>query len=488
MATLGNTRQLRQRPIHKKICPNVRSILQGQPKSRSKPKWKLLPPDIFIRIFSFVSPSDRCNLRIVNSTFKGIIDHPTNWTSKSIRLCNVQRYDDNAWQLIETRNLRCIELGKLSKKNFKKFSKKINCLRKLRVMGPMKVSHLQSLQCQKEWLREFTIRDSSLLSDTELIQGITHFKQLTKLELGNINSLRNESLKGLVKLKNLQSLTLCKANTPYQYGFQITGSGLQYVLFRLPNLRSLTLFAVNGMDFSLSTVFTSPYENPGLEENDNEVDLGNSPEGEVCEDKPLTQLNLETLNLPFSLNFPLSDLALKQLETVTNLSLHESYLLRRRDLSKHDVMRIFKRLKTVKKLDLSSSNCQNEVLANLPSTVEWLDLRDCYSVSILGIHSLAEVVGPKLKYLGLALCNRLSAPLISSFSRLFPNLEELDLSCCRAVTTAHFKVFLQLKRLRILRLVGCPQITEDSIQKAREESQNRILITGPYYIYKKDKR
>nr|XP_006824860.1 PREDICTED: uncharacterized protein LOC102807012 [Saccoglossus kowalevskii] len=294
----------------------------------------------------------------------------------------------------------------------------------------------------------------------------------------------DENLSHLAKLKELHTLALCKANTATTgSGFQITGEGLQYVLFRLPKLKSLTLHAINGLKFNLSTALTPPKDDNGL------ISLKENrrKKSKMQIDHPLKQLRLQTLKLPFSLNFPLSEVALEQLQSVTYLSLQESYLLRRRDLNSTDVTRIFKRLHNVRKLDLSCSNCQNVVLSNLPPGVEWLELRDCYSVSVLGIHSLSRSVGSNLKYLGLSFCNRLSASLVSAFDKLFPKLEGLDLSCCRSVGDVHVKTFNNMKRLTYLRLVGCTKLSEESVKIARIESANRLFIIGPKYVnnYKK---
>ncbi|XP_078671965.1 uncharacterized protein LOC144911646 [Branchiostoma floridae x Branchiostoma belcheri] len=453
----------------------VNGQLHEEPPS---PNWSVLPPDIFFIIFSYLSPSDRASIRVVCKTFQRMIDHPSVWRHKVVYLSCICKYQDRMWTLLQERKIERVEVMKTSDNDCKKLRENLPQLKGLQIRQWLRYKQLRLLFPLSE-LQQLRLGDCTKFTDKELVTCVTNFQHLTVLELSNINMLRDIAFKQLTRLKNLEELTVRRCLRASS-GFNISGLGLQYVLFRLPKLRCLTLYAVGLSSDELSLSFTPPkpyvepppripYYHPHYKKN---IDI-------PYEAPSVQKLQLQSLTLTHSLSWPMTEEALSQLDTVETLCLNSCYLFRRRDLPVEDVTSIFRKLINVKSLDLASTNCKNTCLEHMPGGLESLDLRDCYSVSGIGLQSLSDRAGPNMKHLGLALCNRVSNHPLSMLHTMFPNLETLDLSSCRCVTQDTLAKLLKLEKLRWLGLRGCTQLTLEAVQKMQEMSGNRIRVEGP---------
>ncbi|XP_078591367.1 uncharacterized protein LOC144870717 isoform X1 [Branchiostoma floridae x Branchiostoma japonicum] len=448
------------------------------------PNWSVLPPDIFFIIFSYLSPSDRASIRVVCKTFLRMIDHPSVWRHKVVYLCYISKFEQTGmWTLLQSRKIESVMVPRTSDNDCKKLRENLPHLKGLQIIQWVRYNQLRLLKTLSE-LRQLRLGDCTKFTDKELMMGVTNFQHLTVLELSNINMLRDNAFKQLVRLRSLEELTVRRCLRASSM-FAISGMGLQYVLFRLPKLRCLTLYAVGLSSDELSLSFTppkgsgqpsQPRNRPGYYPSKKNAPFPDIPEEEA---PSVQKLQLQSLTLTHSLSWPMTEEALSQLDTVETLCLNSCYLFRRRDLPVEDVTSIFRKLINVKSLDLASTNCKNTCLEHMPSGLESLDLRDCYSVSGIGLQSLSDRAGPNMKHLGLALCNRVSNHPLSMLHTMFPNLETLDLSSCRCVTQDTLAKLLKLEKLRWLGLRGCTQLTLEAVQKMQEMSGNRIRVEGP---------
>ncbi|XP_066282138.1 F-box/LRR-repeat protein 14-like [Branchiostoma lanceolatum] len=479
----SSKKKLKKDKSNSRCSSPINGQLHEEPLS---PNWSVLPPDIFFIIFSYLTPSDRASIRVVCKTFQRMIDHPSVWRHKVVYLCYISKYEQTGmWTLLQSRKIERVMVQRMSDNDCKKLRENLPQLKGLQILQFQKYKQLRLLKDLTE-LRQLRLGDCTKFTDKELVTGVTIFQHLTVLELSNINMLRDNAFKQLVRLKNLEELTVRRCLRASSM-FAISGMGLQYVLFRLPKLRCLTLYAVGLSSDELSLSFTPPKgrvepprHRPGYYPRYS-GSKKNAPFPDIPEEEApsIQKLQLQSLTLTHSLSWPMTEEALSQLDTVETLCLNSCYLFRRRDLPVEDVTSIFRKLINVKSLDLASTNCKNTCLEHMPGGLESLDLRDCYSVSGIGLQSLSDRAGPNMKHLGLALCNRVSNHPLSMLHTMFPNLETLDLSSCRCVTQDTLAKLLKLEKLRWLGLRGCTQLTLEAVQKMQEMSGNRIRVEGP---------
>ncbi|XP_075923778.1 uncharacterized protein LOC116943275 isoform X2 [Petromyzon marinus] len=426
--------------------------------------WLLLPFDLYVEIFQYLTAGERASARVACRAFRALLDHPCLWHDRTVRLRELHRYDARTWRTLQGRRVSRVELARAAAKDLRRLTAGLPDVTAVRLTGPPRAGALAPLAALAR-LRDVWLDDCTRLSGAELLRDVAPFSgRLTHLTLGNLTSFGDDDLRQLARLQNLEALSLRRC-LKSSGGFSISGPALQYVLFRLPKLRSLALYAAGLSSDGLSLAFTPPCQDPAC-----------NAEGDLpC----IKSLALENLGLTHSLSWPLSDEALDQLASVRTLLVNSCYLFRRRDLPIREVTAIFQRLPNVVHLDLGSTNCKNAVLEHVPASLQSLDLRDCYSISGAGLQFLWERAGTSLRHLNLSLCNRVSHQPLAVLHKLFPNLESLDLSSCRGVTEGVLSSLACLPRLRMLCLRAVPDLPDDALRRFRTLTHNRVLLTLP---------
>ncbi|XP_030071247.1 uncharacterized protein LOC115478141 [Microcaecilia unicolor] len=258
-----------------------------------------LPQELWMEIFTYLSPTEKANVRATFNYFKTLIDHPVLWKKSTIVLGNITPLNDDFWELLRNRKIHAIEVKKMKMKQWKKLTTSLPGLLNLTIDSCLTQEILTFLHPLTK-LQKLHLKDCSGLLDRHILMEVVHYNQLTHLSLCNIKCFVGVPLTAVACLKNLFFLSLHA-----KYGF-LNAVGVQSALFHLPKLRELSITVHLKNTQRLSECFILP-------------EAVGSREGELsC----LPKLQLQKLELIYFDHSGLTENALGQLSSLQTISLH----------------------------------------------------------------------------------------------------------------------------------------------------------------------
>ncbi|XP_067847950.1 F-box and leucine-rich repeat protein 13 isoform X2 [Heptranchias perlo] len=402
--------------------------------------WLNLPQDILLEVFRYLTSEEKANVRATCKYSQQLIDHPTLWLNSTIVLKCLQSCNSDFWRTLRKRRIRSVVIKEATRKQWQKMVNLLPDLTAVTIDVKMNLESLCALRPLAN-LQKLQLRNSLQMLDQELLREVANFKQLTHLVLCTLVFGHNSSLCHLSELKKLQALTLhVRQKRP-------SLASLQYILFRLPKLRELSLSSVDTWE-NLSLCFTAP-----------EMKKSKLSECDILEPLCISHLQLEKLSLLNSINGPLSDEALKQLSNVCSLSV---------SLSRPRVS--------------MKSNFLHSMLENLPSITE-LELSYLTSLDLINtrlsdvdVQLLSDSSGKTLKHLGLVLCSGITEIILKRLPKQFPFLQTLDLSGCRLLKPDLLFGLVKLAFLKEIVISDNPHLTDVIMKQFRTLTDNRVHV------------
>ncbi|KAG9481167.1 hypothetical protein GDO78_010428 [Eleutherodactylus coqui] len=267
-------------------------------------QWLQLPQEVLLHIFTYLSPAEKANVRATCSYLRTLVDHPSLWRNSVIVFKSIRIFNARFWDTLQSRKISSVEVTRVTLKQFKKITSSLPDLTSVTMDSCLKGEILQGLRPLVN-LQRLHLTDCSNVTDQDIFSEIALFQQLTHLSLCGVSFSGVLPLTSIILLKNLYSLSLhSKEGT-------VPERALQYILFRLPKLRELSLAVGNMNKWKLSLCFNVP---------DNFV---STAEEQPC----ISRLQLHKLELMNSGSASLSNNAFDQLSTLKSVCLrHYNYL------------------------------------------------------------------------------------------------------------------------------------------------------------------
>lgn len=341
-----------------------------------------------------------------------------------------------------------MEVKKAGLKQWRKLTQAMPNLVAVTIDANLKEDTLQGLK-SLAYLQKLHLKCCSGLVDIEIVKDVVNFRQLSHLTLCKVTSIRSPALICVAQLKNLEALTL------HTKEGLLPEEALQYVLFRLPKLKELSLTVSKMNKSRLSSCFT----------------LLDSRENLQKEQACVTKLHLERLDLIDCGNTSLSEEALDQLSTLHCVGLwnHKKFLLGTEDIL--EVM--LKKLPNLTELDLAWATSFEPYVNYIPSNLEALSVIGT-KVSNSTLSWLADCAG-KINHLNLKLSHGFDEKILKRFPDKFPSLKTLGLSN----TTLNEEALLCFAKLRLLQRLDISNIqhlSQEAIHRFRVLTDNRVQV------------
>lgn len=409
-------------------------------------QWLQLPQEILLHIFKYLSPAEKANVRATCSYLRTLVDHPSLWKNSTIVFKSIGIFNARFWDTLQCRKISSVEVTRVTLKQFKKMASSLPDLTSVTMDSCLKGEILQGLRPLAN-LQQLHLTDCSNVTDQDIFSEIALFQQLTHLSLCSVSFSGVLPLTSIVLLQNLYSLSLhSKEGT-------VPERALQYILFRLPKLRELSLAIGNMNKWKLSLCFNVP---------DTFV--------ATAEEVPcIPRLQLQTLELMNSTCASLSNNALDQLSTLRSVCLRHYKCLQHEEF----IETLLLKLPHLTELRIEWAAPFVPIVSPICSKLEKLSVVGTkISNATLSWISRSAV---QLKCLNLSFSHGYDEDLVKSFPRLFPHLQNLYLSNTR-LTEEALVVLANLYSLRVLDISNNLQLTPEAILAFRKMTSNRISL------------
>ncbi|KAG9481164.1 hypothetical protein GDO78_010428 [Eleutherodactylus coqui] len=407
-------------------------------------QWLQLPQEVLLHIFTYLSPAEKANVRATCSYLRTLVDHPSLWRNSVIVFKSIRIFNARFWDTLQSRKISSVEVTRVTLKQFKKITSSLPDLTSVTMDSCLKGEILQGLRPLVN-LQRLHLTDCSNVTDQDIFSEIALFQQLTHLSLCGVSFSGVLPLTSIILLKNLYSLSLhSKEGT-------VPERALQYILFRLPKLRELSLAVGNMNKWKLSLCFNVP---------DNFV---STAEEQPC----ISRLQLHKLELMNSGSASLSNNAFDQLSTLKSVCLrHYNYL-------QHEefIETLLTKLPQLTELRIEWASPFVPIMSPICSKLEKLSVVGTkISNATLSWISKSAV---QLKCLNLNFSYGYDEEMVKSFPRLFPHLQNLYLSNNRLNEEA-LVVLANLYSLRVLDISNNLHLNPEAILAFRKITSNRI--------------
>lgn len=195
----------------------------------------ILPEEIWINVFRYLSFSDKSNTRQCCRYFKQLVDHRSLWINEVVVLRRIRSYNPLFWKTLQNRMLKTAVVVNANAKEWRQLATSLPWLTSITIdlsvkQNPEVLMNLGSLS----HLKRLIIRTCP--SSTGITKCLTLLPQLQHLTLCHIlKSQRSDILRAICQLCNLKSLHYHEGHSPIPVGsFHLT-------LQSLPKLKHLSL-------------------------------------------------------------------------------------------------------------------------------------------------------------------------------------------------------------------------------------------------------
>ncbi|XP_066464190.1 uncharacterized protein [Eleutherodactylus coqui] len=407
-------------------------------------QWLQLPQEVLLHIFTYLSPAEKANVRATCSYLRTLVDHPSLWRNSVIVFKSIGIFNARFWDTLQSRKISSVEVTRVTLKQFKKMTSSLPDLTSVTMDSCLKGEILQGLRPLVN-LQRLHLTDCSNVTDQDIFSEIALFQQLTHLSLCGVSFSGVLPLTSIILLKNLYSLSLhSKEGT-------VPERALQYILFRLPKLRELSLAVGNMNKWKLSLCFNVP---------DNFV---STAEEQPC----ISRLQLHKLELMNSGSASLSNNAFDQLSTLKSVCLRHYKYLQHEEF----IETLLTKLPQLTELRIEWASPFVPIMSPICSKLEKLSVVGTkISNATLSWISKSAV---QLKCLNLNFSYGYDEEMVKSFPRLFPHLQNLYLSNNRLNEEA-LVVLANLYSLRVLDISNNLHLNPEAILAFRRITSNRI--------------
>lgn len=214
-------------------------------------QWFQLPQEVLLHIFAYLSPVEKAHVRATCTYFRALVDHPSLWRNSVIVFKSIGIFNARFWDTLQSRKISSVEVTRVTLKQLKKMTSSLPDLTSVKVNSCLKVEILQGLRPLVN-LQQLHLTDCSNVPDQDIFSEIVLFKQLTHLSLCRVSFSGVLPLTSIVQLQNLYSISL------HSIEGHVAERALQYILFRLPKLRELSLTMGSMNEWKLSLCFNIP--------------------------------------------------------------------------------------------------------------------------------------------------------------------------------------------------------------------------------------
>ncbi|XP_075700093.1 uncharacterized protein LOC142664709 [Rhinoderma darwinii] len=407
-------------------------------------QWLQLPQEVLLHIFQYLSPAEKANVRATCPYLRTLVDHPSLWKNSIIVFKSIGIFNARFWDTLQSRKISSVEVTRVTLKQFKKMTSSLPDLTSVTMDSCLKGEVLQGLRPLLN-LQRLHLTDCSVVTDQDIFSEIALFQQLTHLSLCRVSFSGVLPLTSIVLLQNLYSLSLhSKEGT-------VPERALQYILFRLPKLRELSLAIGNMNKWKLSLCFNVP---------DNFV--------ATVEEQPcISRLQLHKLELLNSGCASLSNNAFDQLSTLKSVCLRHYKYLQHEEF----IETLLLKLPELTELRIEWAAPFVPIMSPICSKLEKLSVVGTkISNATLSWISRSAV---QLKCLNLSFSHGYDEEMVKSFPRLFPQLQNLYISNTRLTEDA-LVVLANLYSLRVLDISNNLHLTPEAILAFRKITSNRI--------------
>ncbi|XP_053331010.1 uncharacterized protein LOC128504814 [Spea bombifrons] len=407
-------------------------------------QWLQLPQEVLLLIFTYLSPAEKANVRATCTYLRNLVDHPSLWKNSTIVFKSIGIFNAKFWDTLQARKICSVEVSKVTLKQFKKMASSLPDITSVRMDSCLKGEILQGLRPLSN-LKQLHLTDCSNVTDHDIFTEIVFFQHLTHLSLCKVTFSSVLPLTSIVLLQNLYSLSL------HSKEGIVPERALQYILFRLPKLRELSLAIGNMNKWKLSLCFNVP---------DNFV---SAVEEQPC----IPRLQLQKLELMNSGCASLSTNAFDQLSTLKSVCLRHYKYLQHEDF----IETILLKLPNLTELKIEWAEPFKPFMGPISSKLENLSVMGT-KISDATLVWIAKSAR-QLKSLNLSFSHGYDDDIVKRFPLLFPHLQKLYLSNTR-LTEEALIVLANLYSLRVLDVSNNLHLTPEAILAFRKITCNRV--------------
>lgn len=194
----------------------------------------LLPEEIWMHVFKYLSKSDRMEVRSCCKYFKRLVDHRSLWKDEIIVLRRIRSYNSNFWKTLRCRMLTAVVVVNPNIKECKQIVTSLPWLRSVTIdLSNVDSDVLTNLSSLRE-LKRLVIRTCH--RSLALAKSLILLPQLEHLSVCRIlNSVRSDIMTAISQLCNLTSLHYHEGLSP------IPKKTFHALLKSLPKLKHLSL-------------------------------------------------------------------------------------------------------------------------------------------------------------------------------------------------------------------------------------------------------
>ncbi|XP_040189245.1 uncharacterized protein LOC120920896 [Rana temporaria] len=427
---------------------NQRSPCSGPPcdSTSNMPviQWLQLPQEVLLHIFAYLSPAEKVNVRATCTYLRTLVDHPSLWKNSTIVFKSIGVFNARFWDTLQCRKISSVEVTRATLKQFKKMTSSLPDLTSVTMDSCLKGEVLQGLRPLVN-LQRLHLTDCSNVTDQDIFSEIALLQHLTHLSLCRLSFSGVLPVTSIVLLKNLYSLSL------HSNEGIVPERALQYILFRLPKLRELSLAIGNMNKWKLSLCFNVP---------DNFI---STAEEQPC----ISRLQLHKLELMNSCCASLSSNAFDQLSTLRSVCLRHYKYLQHEEF----IEALLLKLPQLTELCIEWAAPFVPLMGPISSKLEKLSVvgTNISNATLSWISRSAT----QLKCLNLSFSHGYDQEIVKSFPRLFPHLQNLYLSNTKLTEDA-LVVLANLYSLRVLDISNNLHLTSETILAFRKMTSNRV--------------
>ncbi|TRY94083.1 hypothetical protein DNTS_027315 [Danionella cerebrum] len=401
----------------------------------------LLPEEIWVHVFGYLSSRDKLAVRCCCTCFKRLIDHWKLWINSVIVLQGFGEYDTQFWRTLRRRKIGFMVLQNSKARVFQQMVRWLPGLKSVTVSEGTDSSAMVALSALKH-LERLVIRQTSCRNVLYSLPKLTKLTNLCLCKLPRISSTHVSAT--VSRLVNLNTLQYHEENSP------LSSVELHAMLSCMPKLKhiSLRLGPSHGIlpDFYFGPVRIAA---------------------------PPVLSSLELLNYEDPC---LSSVALNPLPTLTKLTVHYTRWLEDATSFPCSLPEWLQGLSLLTELNVSLGYPLSAYAGSIPCSVQRVCLMgvkaDLASVRIMGEQL------PDLSHLHLDLCCHDISDIITEMPQIFPKLEILKVRH-HSVPVSAFLQLRHLPRLQQLMILDAPQgspFLRDLTQKLLSQKDNRFHV------------
>lgn len=233
----------------------------------------LLPEEVWMEVFKYLSKSDKMNVRSCCRCFKRLVDHRSLWKDENIVLRKVRFYKPSFWKVLRSRMLTTVFVDDANEKEWQTIVTSLPLIRSVTVQLLRVNTDVLTILSSLKDLKTLVIR-ILCPNPSDLTKSLALLPQLEHLSVcfQKVDPARSGTMRAISQLCNLTSLRYHESTAL----FHIPKETIHAVLRSLPKLKHLSLrisYPFKSMTKDYFSYSGNALDSPGESENGKLLDF-----------------------------------------------------------------------------------------------------------------------------------------------------------------------------------------------------------------------